>query len=93
MLYFKAIERIKEYHYCYVSNPEQWVSMLQNNYDMAKNNCCKKYKKVECWLYAEKETEFNGHDKVCNSRKRLFNIQLQSELSYLNVYDVHCRLV
>ena len=88
----KSFSIIKQQYYCHVSTPELWRTMLQDKYGIAQKQCSKKHKNGECWLFAESETAFDKHGNVRKSSRMLFNTQLQAELRYQNVYDVHCRL-
>ena len=90
---YKHLIGIKNQHYRCVDAPNQWKSMLQDKYGIAQNQCFKKHKMGECWLYAESETVFDKNGNVSKSFRKLFNTQLQTEFNYQNVYDVHCRLI
>ena len=90
---FKCLVGVKEQIYRHVVTPEQWKAMLQDKYSMSQNQCSKKHKNGECWLFAESETVFDKHGNISKSSRKLFNTQLQAEFNYRNVYNVHCQLV
>ena len=89
---YKRLVGVKELYYRHVITPEQWKAMLQGKYGMSQNQCSKKHKNGECWLFAESEIVFDKHGNISKSSRKLFNTQLQADFNYRNVYDVHCRL-